>query len=176
MIITKFDRTQKFNDEIGKLRAISGHELGAAGVQIPENNLDNLHSSIEEDGTLKTVDPQDLLGSFLLADKDLLCLNLQTGTLFLDALRFRVMILVKGNVFPTIVKVRPVGCDPLALVEKFIPVEDNIGLLETTFDEDVVLMFVFPKNVKGFVNLTRLVLFVGVKTISLSPKLLMQGQ
>ncbi|GKF63037.1 hypothetical protein Tco_0183091, partial [Tanacetum coccineum] len=45
--------------------------LGAAGVQIPENSLDDLHSSKEEDGTSETMDPQDLLGSFLLADKDL---------------------------------------------------------------------------------------------------------
>ncbi|GJR90035.1 retrovirus-related pol polyprotein from transposon TNT 1-94 [Tanacetum coccineum] len=37
--------------------AISGHILGAAGVQIPENNLDDLHSSREEDGTSKTLDP-----------------------------------------------------------------------------------------------------------------------
>ncbi|GJY75914.1 hypothetical protein Tco_0481030 [Tanacetum coccineum] len=29
--------------------------LGAAGVQVPENNLDDLHSSREEDGTSKTV-------------------------------------------------------------------------------------------------------------------------
>ncbi|GJS03916.1 putative ribonuclease H-like domain-containing protein [Tanacetum coccineum] len=41
--------------------AISGHMLGAARVQIPENNLDNLHSSREEDGTLEIMDPQDLL-------------------------------------------------------------------------------------------------------------------
>ncbi|GJY10641.1 hypothetical protein Tco_0378826 [Tanacetum coccineum] len=38
---------------------ISGHMLGAAGVQIPENNLDDLHSSREEDGTLETLDYQD---------------------------------------------------------------------------------------------------------------------
>nr|GEU57251.1 retrovirus-related Pol polyprotein from transposon TNT 1-94 [Tanacetum cinerariifolium] len=35
------------------------------------------------------------------------------------------VILVKGYVFPTIVKVRPVGCDLLALVELFILVEGN---------------------------------------------------
>ncbi|GJZ97767.1 hypothetical protein Tco_0670220 [Tanacetum coccineum] len=35
--------------------------LGAARVQIPENNLDDLHSSREEDGTSETMDPQDLL-------------------------------------------------------------------------------------------------------------------
>ncbi|GJR30379.1 hypothetical protein Tco_1106611 [Tanacetum coccineum] len=33
--------------------------LGAAEVQIPENNLDDLHSSREEDGTSKTMDPQE---------------------------------------------------------------------------------------------------------------------
>ncbi|GKC90611.1 kinase-like domain, phloem protein 2-like protein, partial [Tanacetum coccineum] len=41
--------------------AISGHMLRAAGVQISENNLDNLHSSREEDGTSETMDPQDIL-------------------------------------------------------------------------------------------------------------------
>nr|GEV75400.1 reverse transcriptase domain-containing protein [Tanacetum cinerariifolium] len=39
---------------------------------------------------------------------------------------------------------RPRGCDPLALVGKFTPVEDSIGLLETTFDEDVALMGLPP--------------------------------
>ncbi|GKD35096.1 hypothetical protein Tco_1250605, partial [Tanacetum coccineum] len=33
------------------------------GVQIPENNLDNLQSLREEDGISETVDPQDCLGS-----------------------------------------------------------------------------------------------------------------
>ncbi|GJS71595.1 integrase, catalytic region, zinc finger, CCHC-type containing protein [Tanacetum coccineum] len=41
----------------GLVRAISGHMLGAAGVQILENNLDNLHSPKEEDGTSETMDP-----------------------------------------------------------------------------------------------------------------------
>ncbi|GKG45600.1 hypothetical protein Tco_0498046, partial [Tanacetum coccineum] len=72
VIISEFGSTQKFIDEIGELRAISGHMLGAAEVRIPENNLDDLHSSRKEDGTSKTMDPQDLLGSFLLADKDLI--------------------------------------------------------------------------------------------------------
>ncbi|GKF87824.1 hypothetical protein Tco_0258701, partial [Tanacetum coccineum] len=45
--------------------------LGAAGVQIPENNLDDLHLSIEEDGTLEILDPQYRPSSFLLADTDL---------------------------------------------------------------------------------------------------------
>ncbi|GJT51204.1 hypothetical protein Tco_0977361 [Tanacetum coccineum] len=52
-----------------------------------------------------------------------------------------VVILVKGHVFPTIVKVRPVGFDPLALVDDFTPVEDNIGLLETWFDDEAIFVF-----------------------------------
>nr|GFC31995.1 hypothetical protein [Tanacetum cinerariifolium] len=75
-------------DLCGPIRVKSVNGKKAAGVQIPKNNLDNLHSSIEEDGTLETVDPQDLLGFLLLADKDLLFLNLLTGTLCLDALGF----------------------------------------------------------------------------------------
>ncbi|GKG20591.1 hypothetical protein Tco_0380392, partial [Tanacetum coccineum] len=70
MIISEFDCTQKFVDEIGELRAISGHMLGAARVKIPEDNLDDLHSLRQEDGTSEIMDPQDLLGSLWLADTD----------------------------------------------------------------------------------------------------------
>ncbi|GKC32707.1 hypothetical protein Tco_1040001, partial [Tanacetum coccineum] len=35
--------------------------LGAAGVQIPKNNLNNLQSVREEDGSSETMDLQDLL-------------------------------------------------------------------------------------------------------------------
>ncbi|GKF73862.1 hypothetical protein Tco_0220194, partial [Tanacetum coccineum] len=59
MIITEFDCTQELIDEIAELRAISGHMHGAAGVQIPEDNLDDLHSSREKDGILETMDPRD---------------------------------------------------------------------------------------------------------------------
>ncbi|GKF34740.1 hypothetical protein Tco_0107940, partial [Tanacetum coccineum] len=48
-----------FADEDGELRAISGHMLRADRVQIPQDNLDDLHSSREEDGTLETMDPRD---------------------------------------------------------------------------------------------------------------------
>ncbi|GJY19044.1 hypothetical protein Tco_0390535 [Tanacetum coccineum] len=89
MIISEFDCTQRFVDEISELRAISGHMLGAAGVQIPEDNLDDLHSLREEDGTSEIMDPQDLLGSFLLADTDSRTLDLLTGTLVLEFLGFR---------------------------------------------------------------------------------------
>ncbi|GKG00283.1 hypothetical protein Tco_0301973 [Tanacetum coccineum] len=76
--------------------------LGAAGVQIPDNNLDDLHSSREEDGTSKTMDPQYLLGSLLLAGLGVLVskvVGFLRGTLAI------VVILVKGHAFPTIVKV-----------------------------------------------------------------------
>ncbi|GKF84696.1 hypothetical protein Tco_0249594, partial [Tanacetum coccineum] len=36
--------TQEFNDEIGELRAISGHVLRATGIQVPEDDLDDLRS------------------------------------------------------------------------------------------------------------------------------------
>ncbi|GJV43856.1 hypothetical protein Tco_1428392, partial [Tanacetum coccineum] len=134
--------------------------LGATGVQIPENNLDDLHSSREEDGTSETIDPQDLLGSFLLADIDLIILglgvSLSRSVGFLRGTSKVVVILVKGHAFPTIGKVRPVGCDPLALVDDFTPVEDNIGLLETRFDEEAIFVIVFPEDVTGSVNLTLL--------------------
>nr|GEV02051.1 hypothetical protein [Tanacetum cinerariifolium] len=88
--------------------------LGAAKVQIPKNNLDNLHSSIEEDETLEAVDPQDLVGFFLLADTDLITLDLLIGLVVLDFL----------------------GCYSLALVDGFTPLEDNIGLPELKFKKE----------------------------------------
>nr|GFA07839.1 hypothetical protein [Tanacetum cinerariifolium] len=85
-------------------------------------NLDNLQSSTEEDGTLETVDPLDLLGLGGLLS---MTMGFLRGTLAVVA------ILVKWHAFPTIVKVLPVGCDPLALVGRVTSVEDNI--------DDVVL-------------------------------------
>ncbi|GKC64918.1 hypothetical protein Tco_1097516, partial [Tanacetum coccineum] len=103
--------------------------LGAVGVQIPENNLDNLQSVREEDGSSENVDPQDLL-----------------------------------------------GCDPLALVDGFTPVEDNISLLETRFDVEVVFMIMFPEDVTSLVNLTLLSLFFGVTANKFPSALLIIGQ
>ncbi|GKF06778.1 hypothetical protein Tco_0037446, partial [Tanacetum coccineum] len=163
-----------------KLIAISSHILGAARVQILENNLDDLHSSREEDGTSETMNPQDLPGSLLFAYIDLRILGLGVSVYgavgFLGGTSADVVILVKGHTFPTIVKVRPVGCDLLALVDGFTLVEDNIGLLETRFDGEVVFMFVFPEDVMGLVNLTLLSLFFGFTSTNLSLELLMLGQ
>nr|GEU33218.1 hypothetical protein [Tanacetum cinerariifolium] len=68
------------------------------------------------------------------------------------------------------------GCDPLALVDGFTPVENNIGLLETRFDEEAILVFVFPQDVTGSVNLTLLALFIGVTATNLPLEPLMLGQ
>ncbi|GKC95453.1 hypothetical protein Tco_1160895 [Tanacetum coccineum] len=59
LIVSKSDSTQKFMNKVDELRAVSYHMLGESEVQIPENNLDNLKSTREEDGTSKALDPQD---------------------------------------------------------------------------------------------------------------------
>ncbi|GKC38892.1 hypothetical protein Tco_1051276 [Tanacetum coccineum] len=94
--------------------------LGVSEVQIPENNLDNLKLTREEDGDFKTVDPQCLLASKMLEGLDPKIL----GSTLVE------VILVKWHVFPTIVKAHPVGFDVLALVELFILVECNTELIE----------------------------------------------
>ncbi|GJR23593.1 hypothetical protein Tco_0972120 [Tanacetum coccineum] len=76
MIIPKSDSTQKSTDEVDELRVISSHMLRASRVQIPQNNLDNLQSIREEDGTLETVDPQDCLGSLVLEVLDFTIIDL----------------------------------------------------------------------------------------------------
>ncbi|GKB34643.1 hypothetical protein Tco_0879585 [Tanacetum coccineum] len=50
---------KKFLNKVDELRAVSCHMLGASGVQIPQNNLDNLKSTREVDGTSEALDPQD---------------------------------------------------------------------------------------------------------------------
>ncbi|GJR30599.1 hypothetical protein Tco_1106831 [Tanacetum coccineum] len=57
LVVTKLDSTEKLVKEIGELRAISSHVLGASGVQIPQNNLDNMRSTEEEDGATKVLGP-----------------------------------------------------------------------------------------------------------------------
>nr|GEV62322.1 SGNH hydrolase-type esterase domain-containing protein [Tanacetum cinerariifolium] len=109
--------------------------LGAAGVQIPENNLDNLHSSREEDGTSETVDPQDLLG---------LGVSLSRVVGSLRGTSAVVVILVKGNAFPTIVKVRPVVARIKVIKEEYevlylLKINEDLFIyntpLGTTFNE-----------------------------------------
>ncbi|GJY31227.1 retrovirus-related pol polyprotein from transposon TNT 1-94 [Tanacetum coccineum] len=167
--------------------------LGASGVQIPENNLDDLQSiREEEDGTSDVLDPRVVLGSFLLAIIDLIILGLLLGpdlglfvytlvtTSFgstigvgLDSLGGTTLVkvnLVKGHVFPTIVRILPVeGFDQLVLVDEITHAEDNEGLsedneglLESWFEEDLDISGMLSKDVTGTINLTFLSLFIGV--------------
>ncbi|GKF98550.1 hypothetical protein Tco_0297333 [Tanacetum coccineum] len=63
LIITELYYTKKLGDEVGEPRAVSGLVLGAAKVQIPQNNLDNLKLTIEEDGTSELLDPREVPSS-----------------------------------------------------------------------------------------------------------------
>ncbi|GKA18423.1 hypothetical protein Tco_0698338 [Tanacetum coccineum] len=81
--------------------------LGASGVQIPENNLDNLKSTREEeDGTSEALDPQDWLGSTLISG---FCVSTDLEVVSLRCTTLVEVILVKGHELPTKVKVLPVG-------------------------------------------------------------------
>nr|GFD38520.1 hypothetical protein [Tanacetum cinerariifolium]GFD38537.1 hypothetical protein [Tanacetum cinerariifolium] len=51
-----FNRAKKLLYKIDELRAITGHMLGATGIQVPEDDLDNLQVRSEE-GTLELEDP-----------------------------------------------------------------------------------------------------------------------
>ncbi|GJV89955.1 hypothetical protein Tco_1533893 [Tanacetum coccineum] len=141
--------------------------LGAAGVQIKRINLDNLHFSKRKDGTSDNYG----ITKYGLG----LGVSFSRSVGFLRGTLVVVAILVKGHAFPTIVKVRLVGYDPLALVDRFTLVEDNIGLLETRFEVEVAFVIVFPEDVTGLVNLTLLSLFVGVTTTNFPLALLILG-
>ncbi|GJQ94348.1 hypothetical protein Tco_0005487 [Tanacetum coccineum] len=91
--------------------------LGASGVQISQNNLDNLRSTEEEeeDGATEVLDPQDVPGSVLLEITyfEILdsCAITSRGMGSLRGTLFVTVTLVKGNTFPTKVKVLPVDLD-----------------------------------------------------------------
>ncbi|GJZ13286.1 hypothetical protein Tco_0548516 [Tanacetum coccineum] len=130
MIIPKSDGTHEFTNKVDELRAVPGHVLGAARAQIPEDNLNDLKWTQEEDGEAKTLDPQFLLGfelleilystflDFLLEPRLVISLSFSEvrllGGVFLTTVGEVVVlrgttivevILVKGHVFPSIVKV-----------------------------------------------------------------------
>nr|GEV17616.1 reverse transcriptase domain-containing protein [Tanacetum cinerariifolium] len=156
MIIPKSDRTLKFTDEVDELRAIFSHMLRASRVQIAENNLDNLQSIREEDGTSEIVDPQDSLGSLVLEVLDSIILTLLrvptdhdafgillytlsskdgviTGVIVvsLSGTSLVEVILIKGHLFPTTVKILPV-----ALPVIVVPLRIELPFLEDQFQED----------------------------------------
>ncbi|GJS00604.1 hypothetical protein Tco_0317112 [Tanacetum coccineum] len=69
--------------------------LGATRVQVPEDDLDDLQRTQEEDGEVEIVYPQFMLGSLL---SEGLGPEMLGGTIGLEVK------LVKGHVFPSIVK------------------------------------------------------------------------
>nr|GEV73711.1 hypothetical protein [Tanacetum cinerariifolium] len=164
MIIPKSNRTIKFTDEVDELRAIFSHMLRASRVQIAENNLDNLQSIREEDRTSETVDPQDCLGSLVLEVLDSTILTLLLVPTDHDTFRFLLytlsskdgvipgvivvllsgtslveVILIKGHLFPTTVKILPVD---LTLLDW----SSTLLVLLLLDDCEILLLFVLPEG------------------------------
>ncbi|GJT69532.1 hypothetical protein Tco_1028818 [Tanacetum coccineum] len=108
--------------------------LGVTRVQVPEYDLYDLKLRREEDGAVETLDPHFCMGSEWLEILEATVLDLLFDPTFVMSLSFPElfllgfvcftivgevnflggttlveMILVKGHVFPTIVKVHPVG-------------------------------------------------------------------
>ncbi|GKF07603.1 hypothetical protein Tco_0041827 [Tanacetum coccineum] len=138
--------------------------LRATEVQILEDDLDNLHSLREVDGTLVVVDPQDLvvfITAVLLTDSIFL--------FFLGFLEYTKLTTGLGDLDSRTIGfhrrilsflVLPEGCDPLALEESLTLVECNTCLFETMFEVESV--FVFSVDVSDSANLTFLSFFLGV--------------
>ncbi|GKE63224.1 hypothetical protein Tco_1513591, partial [Tanacetum coccineum] len=147
MIIPKSDGTHEFSNKVDELRVLPRHVLGAARVQVPEDDLNDLKWTWEEDGAVETLDPQSLLGFELIKILDCTFLNLLLEPILVISLSFPdvllldgvflttvvdsgflegtivvELILVKGHVFPTIVKVRPVGFQLYPTLVKTLPV------------------------------------------------------
>ncbi|GJR34086.1 hypothetical protein Tco_1209770 [Tanacetum coccineum] len=140
----------------------------------PKNNWSTAFIK-REDGTLEKLwIPNDWTG--FLFQLPGLGVSFSRVVGFLRGTSVVVVILVKGHAFPTMVKVRPVGCDLLALVDSFTPIEDDIGLLETRFDVKAIFVIVYPEDVSGLVNLTVLSLFFGVTATNFPSVLLILGQ
>ncbi|GJU68614.1 hypothetical protein Tco_1254873 [Tanacetum coccineum] len=118
MIITKSDGTKKFLYKVDELRAMSGHMLRASRVQVPKDDLDDLHWTREEDGEFETADPQFLLGSKMLEGLDPMMIG--SSLKLTDFASF---------VLPWYTLTFGLDYDPLALVEVITTVEDNKGLL-----------------------------------------------
>nr|GEY04836.1 uncharacterized mitochondrial protein AtMg00810-like [Tanacetum cinerariifolium] len=97
LVVTKLYSIEKLV-EIGELRAISSHVLGASGVQIPQDNLDNQRlTEEEEDGATKVLDLQDVSGFVLLEIIDFVILGLLLEPLVFGTLGLLVYTLVTTN-------------------------------------------------------------------------------
>ncbi|GJU16129.1 hypothetical protein Tco_0260010 [Tanacetum coccineum] len=114
--------------------------LGAAGVQIPQNNLDNLRFTREEDGATGVLDPRDVLGFVLLEIIDFAILG------FLEELTI-------------------IDFDLLDLVDRLTPVEVNKELLVVCLAygvEDPICFWDVLDDATGSTNLTVFFLMIGL--------------
>ncbi|GKA44270.1 hypothetical protein Tco_0736994 [Tanacetum coccineum] len=134
MIITKSDGTKKVFYKVDELSALLGHVLRASRVQVPNDDLYDLHWTREKDREFEIVDPQFLLGSKMLEDLDpkmlgssLKLTDFATLVLLQDTLTFGVEVITAGVILFFLVLF--LDYDPLALVEGITPIEDNKGLL-----------------------------------------------
>ncbi|GKD87430.1 hypothetical protein Tco_1358584 [Tanacetum coccineum] len=131
--------------------------LGAAGVQTPENNLDNLQSLREEDGTSEIIPEVGVTTGAIVVSLG--------GTALVEIAQ------IDSNLaFLTecVTSVLLTGFDLLALVVDFTPVEVNKGLLESLVLRESVCLTILLKDVTGSTNLTLLSLFIGVTTTNFS--------
>ncbi|GJY73693.1 hypothetical protein Tco_0478124 [Tanacetum coccineum] len=113
-----------------------------SGVQIPENNLDKLSLTREEDdGISVALDPQIISG-----------FDVSTSGGILNGHNF------SGS---------DPSFDPQLLVEHFNPVEDITSVLESDMlDHSTCLMLL--EDMRGSENLTFLILFIGVTSTNFS--------
>ncbi|GKB60523.1 hypothetical protein Tco_0916709 [Tanacetum coccineum] len=152
MIITKSNGTHDFTNKADELRALPGYVLGAPQVQVPEDDLNDLKWTREEDKevllgseSLEILDSTllDLLleptlvmslsfPELMLLGGVFLAILVESG--FLGGTTLMEVILVKGYLFPSTVKVRPVeDFDLLELLELITPVEGNKGVTAINF-------------------------------------------
>ncbi|GKC96766.1 hypothetical protein Tco_1162208 [Tanacetum coccineum] len=88
MIIPESNSTYEFTNKVDEMRALPDHVLGAARVQILEDDLNDLKWTREEDGADRVFVTTVVESSFL------------GGTTIVE------LIIVKGHVFPSIVNFR----------------------------------------------------------------------
>nr|GEZ15566.1 hypothetical protein [Tanacetum cinerariifolium] len=133
MIIHESNSIYESTNKVDELRVLPGHVLRAARVLISKDDLNVLKLIREEDEAVETLDPQFLLGSKLLEIVDSTFLDLLLEPILVISLSFPdvllldvvflttfvecgylggttvvEVILVKGNIFLSIVKIRPV--------------------------------------------------------------------
>nr|GEW03494.1 hypothetical protein [Tanacetum cinerariifolium] len=120
LVVTEFNSTEKFINEIGELRAISDHVLRAAGVQIPQDNFDNLRSIKEEED--RATEVQLLQEEWESKRNFLVAVNLVKGHTFSTKVK---VLLVGFHLYPTELDTLPVGGDVVDLTGDEDPTDED---------------------------------------------------